>query len=52
MFFFFQFQRKKKCRSSARTVSDALKVMEAMAGFDQNDYEATLRAAKYIPLGG
>ncbi|XP_024989492.1 probable amidase At4g34880 [Cynara cardunculus var. scolymus] len=35
-----------------RTVSDAVYVLETIAGFDYNDGEATQRASQYIPNGG
>uniref|UniRef100_A0A5B6YIK7 Amidase domain-containing protein n=1 Tax=Davidia involucrata TaxID=16924 RepID=A0A5B6YIK7_DAVIN len=35
-----------------RTVSDAVYVLDAIAGFDHNDAEATREASKYIPRGG
>ncbi|KAJ0076861.1 hypothetical protein Patl1_35679 [Pistacia atlantica] len=36
----------------SRTVSDAVYVLDVIAGFDPRDYEATSEAAKYIPIGG
>ncbi|XP_024032717.1 probable amidase At4g34880, partial [Morus notabilis] len=36
----------------SRTVSDAVYVLDAIVGFDKQDYEATKEAAKFIPLGG
>lgn len=39
------------CRPICRTVSDAVYVLDVIAGFDSND-EATREAAKYIPEGG
>ncbi|KAJ6409889.1 hypothetical protein OIU84_009388 [Salix udensis] len=36
----------------ARTVSDAVRVLDVIVGFDPRDYEATQRAAKFIPAGG
>jgi amidase len=36
----------------SRTVSDAVYVLDVIAGFDPQDYEATKEAAKYIPVGG
>ncbi|KAA8545209.1 hypothetical protein F0562_019902 [Nyssa sinensis] len=35
-----------------RTVSDVVFVLDAIAGFDYNDLEATREASKYIPPGG
>lgn len=35
-----------------RTVSDAVRVLDVIVGFDPRDYEATQRAAKFIPAGG
>ncbi|KAA8545213.1 hypothetical protein F0562_019997 [Nyssa sinensis] len=35
-----------------RTVSDAVFVLDAIAGFDYNDPKATREASKYIPPGG
>ncbi|KAA8545210.1 hypothetical protein F0562_019901 [Nyssa sinensis] len=35
-----------------RTVSDAVFVLDAIAGFDYNDPKATRKASKYIPPGG
>ncbi|XP_038974567.1 probable amidase At4g34880 [Phoenix dactylifera] len=35
-----------------RSVSDAVHVLEAIAGYDPRDEEATLAASKYIPQGG
>nr|DAD42830.1 TPA_asm: hypothetical protein HUJ06_001060 [Nelumbo nucifera] len=35
-----------------RTVSDAVYVLEAIVGFDENDAEATKQASKFIPHGG
>lgn len=35
-----------------RTVSDAVYVLDAIAGFDHNDAQATKEASKYIPVGG
>lgn len=39
------------CRPICRTVSDAVYVLDVIAGFDSSD-EATWEAAKYIPEGG
>lgn len=39
------------CRPICRTVTDAVYVLDVIAGFDPND-EATREAAKYIPEGG
>lgn len=39
------------CRPICRTVSDAVFVLDVIAGFDPSD-EATREAAKYIPEGG
>ncbi|GLT30710.1 hypothetical protein SLA2020_055010 [Shorea laevis] len=36
----------------ARTVSDAVYLLEAIVGYDPRDDEATSEAAKYIPEGG
>ncbi|XP_062176774.1 probable amidase At4g34880 [Alnus glutinosa] len=36
----------------SRTVSDAVYVLDVIAGFDPQDYEATKEAAKFIPVGG
>lgn len=38
-------------RPIARTVADAVYVLDVIAGFDEND-EGTIEASKYIPLGG
>lgn len=38
-------------RPICRTVADAVYVLDAIVGFDDND-EATREASKYIPLGG
>ena len=38
-------------RPITRTVSDAVHVLNAIAGFDYND-NATKNASKYIPRGG
>ncbi|XP_031384255.1 probable amidase At4g34880 isoform X2 [Punica granatum] len=35
-----------------RTVSDAVKVLDVIVGFDPYDAEATTEASKYIPAGG
>ncbi|KAJ4826112.1 hypothetical protein Tsubulata_010965 [Turnera subulata] len=35
-----------------RTVSDAVYVLDAIAGYDPRDHEATKEAAKFIPAGG
>ncbi|KAI3728915.1 hypothetical protein L6452_17560 [Arctium lappa] len=35
-----------------RTVADAVYVLDAIVGFDNNDAEATRKASKYIPKGG
>ncbi|KDP27575.1 hypothetical protein JCGZ_19580 [Jatropha curcas] len=35
-----------------RTVSDAVYVLDAIVGFDPEDYDATKEAAKFIPSGG
>ncbi|KAF5727835.1 putative amidase [Tripterygium wilfordii] len=35
-----------------RTVSDAVYLLDVIAGFDPRDYEATKAAAKFIPVGG
>lgn len=35
-----------------RTVKDAVYVLDAIAGFDADDYEATRKVADYIPRGG
>lgn len=39
------------CRPICRTVSDAVYVLDVIAGFDPSD-EATRQVAKYIPEGG
>lgn len=39
------------CRPICRTVSDAVYVLDVIAGFDPSD-EATREAVKYIPKGG
>lgn len=39
-------------RPITRTVSDAVYVLDAIVGFDENDEEATKEAAKHIPSGG
>lgn len=39
------------CRPICRTVSDAVYVLDVIAGFDPND-EATREASKYISEGG
>ncbi|XP_052191849.1 probable amidase At4g34880 [Diospyros lotus] len=36
----------------SRTVSDAVYVLDTIAGFDPRDFEATKEAAKFIPKGG
>ncbi|KAM3398716.1 putative amidase [Capsicum galapagoense] len=35
-----------------RTVSDAVEVLDAIVGFDQDDFLATKKASTYIPHGG
>ncbi|ONK57101.1 uncharacterized protein A4U43_C10F16630 [Asparagus officinalis] len=40
------------CRPICRTVSDAVRVLEAIVGFDERDAEATGAALKYIPREG
>uniref|UniRef100_A0A2N9HEC8 Amidase domain-containing protein n=1 Tax=Fagus sylvatica TaxID=28930 RepID=A0A2N9HEC8_FAGSY len=35
----------------SRTVSDAVYVLDVIAGFDPQDYEATKETAKFIPVG-
>lgn len=39
------------CRPICRSVSDAVYVLDVIAGFDPSD-EATTEAAKFIPEGG
>lgn len=39
-------------RPITRTVSDAVHVLDAIAGFDYNDAQATRQAEKYIPYNG
>ena len=41
-----------KCRPMCRTVSDAVHVLDAIVGYDENDAAATGSASKYIPQGG
>lgn len=41
----------KYCRPICRTVSDAVQVLEVIAGYDARD-SATVEAVKYIPKGG
>ncbi|KAK4562358.1 hypothetical protein RGQ29_005008 [Quercus rubra] len=36
----------------SRTVSDAVYVLDVIAGFDPQDYDATKEAAKFVPVGG
>lgn len=33
-------------------MSDAVYVLDVIAGFDPQDYEATKEAAKFLPVGG
>lgn len=33
-------------------MSDAVRVLDVIVGFDPRDYDATQRAAKFIPAGG
>lgn len=40
------------CRPICRTVSDCVYVLDAIAGPDPRDEEATTRSSKYIPRGG
>ncbi|PIN24859.1 Glutaminyl-tRNA synthase (glutamine-hydrolyzing) [Handroanthus impetiginosus] len=39
-------------RPMCRTVSDAVHVLDAIVGYDNNDPQATRSASKYIPHGG
>lgn len=39
-------------RPICRTVSDAAYVLDSIVGSDPRDSEATMAAAKFIPLGG
>jgi len=39
-------------RPICRTVKDAVYVLDAIVGFDADDFEATRIASNYIPQGG
>jgi hypothetical protein len=41
-----------RCRPMCRTVSDAVRVLDVIVGYDELDAEATGAAYKYIPHGG
>jgi Asp-tRNA(Asn)/Glu-tRNA(Gln) amidotransferase A subunit family amidase len=41
-----------KCRPICRTVADAVRVLDAIVGYDEFDEVATRAASKYIPEGG
>ena len=40
------------CRPICRTISDAVRVLDAIVGYDARDAVATKKASRYIPRGG